>query len=119
MNTLLKLLLDAKPFLTNEITIAKSEGNYSNAKIWKADEPLESTKPEALIIQRVSNNEAVLQYETCQKGRITKCKCESDQDCKEKSEVAVCQNCGNDSYTKRMGGKLICQRCNEDWQTDC
>ncbi|NRR90639.1 hypothetical protein HSX10_03575 [Winogradskyella undariae] len=40
MNAILKLLLNAKPFLSNDVTIAKSEGEYSDPEIWKADEPL-------------------------------------------------------------------------------
>ena len=46
----------------------------------------------AFFIQRVSNNEAVLQYEPCLKGKLNSCKCKNDIDCKEQSEVTVCEN---------------------------
>jgi hypothetical protein len=38
-------------------------------------------------------NAADYLYQTCQKGKETMCKCKSDQDCKEQSEVELVCNC--------------------------
>ena len=67
-----------------------------------------------LFLHGVSNNEAVLQYETCQRGRITRCKCKNDQDCKEQSEVAYYCECDNQVGKKDVSGTLYCINCELD-----
>jgi hypothetical protein len=47
-------------------------------------------------IHGVVFNAANYLYQTCQKGKETMCKCKSDQDCKEQSEVElVCNRVNN------------------------
>jgi hypothetical protein len=43
-------------------------------------------------ISGVAFNVAGYLYETCQKGKETICVCKNDQDCKEHSEVELCDH---------------------------
>ena len=67
-----------------------------------------------LAIQRVVVNEAVLRYETCQRGRMTMCKCKNNQDCKEQSEVTYYCECDNQVGKKDVSGTLYCINCEWD-----
>jgi len=68
----------------------------------------------ALIIDDVSNNEAVLQYQTCQRGKMIRCKCKSDQDCKEQSEVAYYCECDAPLVRTDVSGTEYCGICEWD-----
>lgn len=67
-----------------------------------------------LFLSGVSKNESAYLYETCQKGKLIMCKCKSDQDCKDQSEVAYYCECDNQVSKKDVSGTLYCINCELD-----
>jgi hypothetical protein len=66
-------------------------------------------------ISGVVFNVADYLYETCQKGKETMCVCKNDQDCKEHSEVELCDHSGDEVL--HQGNGFIyktCADCGED-----
>ena len=62
-------------------------------------------------IHSVVVNEAVLQYETCQKGKRIICRCKSDQECKEQSEVSFCNCMRQGFHSTPELGENKCRGC--------
>ena len=66
-------------------------------------------EPKALVIHSVVFNEANYLYETCELGKKIMCRCKNDRDCKNQSEVELCEHNGEEIL--HQGNGFVYKTC--------